>query len=48
MKRVARALGATVLSKLDPPTPEQVGDANEVYVQELGSEKMVVFKRETE
>lgn len=48
LKRVARALGATVLSKLDPPTAEQVGEANEVSVEELGSEKMVVFKRETD
>ena len=48
LKRVARALGATVLSKLDPPTAEQVGEANEVSVEELGSEKMVVLKRETQ
>jgi len=48
LKRIARALGATVLSKLDAPTAEEVGDASEVYVEELGSEKMVVFKRETE
>ena len=37
LKRVARALGAAVLSKLDPPTAEQVGEANEVSVEELGS-----------
>ena len=48
LKRVGRALNAAVLSKLEAPTPEQVGEANEVYVEELGSEKMVVFKRETE
>ena len=47
LKRIARALSAAALSKLDQPTPEDIGEADEVYVEELGSEKLVVFKRET-
>ena len=48
LRRVTRALSAAALSKLDQPTPEEIGEADEVVVEELGSEKLVVFKRETQ
>lgn len=48
LRRITRALGAAALSKLDQPTPEEIGEADEVVVEELGSEKLVVFKRETQ
>lgn len=48
LRRVSRALSASALSKLDQPTPEDIGEADEVYVEEVGSEKLVVFKRETQ
>jgi len=37
LRRVSRALSAAALSKLDQPTPEEIGEADEVVVEELGS-----------
>lgn len=33
LRRVSRALSASALSKLDQPTPEDIGEADEVYVE---------------
>jgi len=48
LKRLCKCLGATAVTRLGAPTPEEVGTADEVYVQEIGSQKVTVFKRETE
>ena len=48
LRRIARAIRATILSKLEAPTPEEIGECDDVCVQEIASEKLVVFKRDTE
>jgi T-complex protein 1 subunit theta len=48
LRRIARAIRAVILSKLDPPTPEEIGESDDVRVEEIASEKVVVFKRSTE
>lgn len=48
IRRVARAVRATILSKLEAPTPDETGSSDDVAVQEIASEKVVIFKRETD
>lgn len=48
LRRVARAVRATILSKLDAPTPEEIGTSDDVGVEEIASEKLVIFKRNTD
>ncbi len=48
LKRLCKAMGATALTRLGEPTAEELGTADEIYVQEIGSQKVTVFKRETE
>jgi T-complex protein 1 subunit theta len=36
-RRVARAVRAVILSKLDPPTPEEIGESDDVRVEEIAS-----------
>lgn len=48
LRRIARAIRATILSKLEAPTPDEVGESDDVCVDEIASEKLVVFKRNTE
>jgi len=44
VRRLARATGATALPKMTPPTKEELGMADSVYVDELGDTEIVVFK----
>jgi len=44
IRRLARATGATALPKMTPPTAEELGRADSVYVDELGDTEVVVFK----
>ena len=37
LRRVARAIRATILSKLEAPTPEEVGTSDDVGVEEIAS-----------
>ena len=37
LRRIARAIRATILSKLDEPTPEEVGTSDDVGVEEIAS-----------
>lgn len=37
LRRVARAIRATILSKLDAPTPEEIGESDDVCVDEIAS-----------
>lgn len=48
IRRVARAVRATILSKLEAPTPDETGTSDDVAVEEIASEKVVIFKRDTE
>lgn len=48
LKRICKATGATPLARLDAPTPDEMGECDECYVTEIGSQKVTVFKRETE
>ena len=48
LRRVARAIRAIILSKLQAPTPEETGECDDIIVEEVASEKLVVFKRNTE
>ena len=47
LRRVARAVRATILSKLEAPTPDATGTSDDVGVEEIASEKVVVIKRNT-
>ena len=47
MRRVARAVRATILSKLEAPTPDETGTSDDVAVEEIASEKVVIFRRNT-
>jgi len=44
IRRLARATGATALPRMTAPTTEELGLAEEVYVDELGDTSIVVFK----
>jgi len=44
VRRLARATGATALPKMTPPTSEEMGMADTVYVDELGDTEVVVFR----
>lgn len=44
LKRICRAVGATALLKLRPPTQDEMGHCDEVKVDEIGDTPVVVFK----
>lgn len=44
LKRICRAVGATALLKLRPPTQDEMGRCDEVKVDEVGDTPVVVFK----
>lgn len=46
LKRIAKSVGATAIVKLGTPTPEEIGTANEVSVEEISSTKVTVFRRD--
>lgn len=48
LRRVARAVRATILSELKAPTPDETGSSDDVGVEEIASERVVIFKRNTE
>jgi len=48
LKRVGRAVGATPIVKLECPTPDEMGYADEVSFQEISSTWCTVFRRDTE
>jgi len=37
IKRLAKCIGATPLARLGAPTPEEMGSADSVVVEEIGS-----------
>lgn len=48
LKRVGRACGATPIVKLECPTPDEMGYADEVSFQEISSTWCTVFRRDQE
>eukprot|EP00742_Colponemidia_sp_Colp-10_P000949 GILJ01001029.1.p1 GENE.GILJ01001029.1~~GILJ01001029.1.p1 ORF type:complete len:543 (-),score=112.98 GILJ01001029.1:275-1903(-) len=48
LRRLCRAIGATALVRVGAPTAEEVGSADEVTTEEIGSQKVTIFRRDTE
>lgn len=48
LKRIGRAVGATPIVKLECPTPEELGSADEVSFMEISSKWCTVFRRDTD
>eukprot|EP01017_Pseudomicrothorax_dubius_P004049 TRINITY_DN1072_c0_g2_i10.p1 TRINITY_DN1072_c0_g2~~TRINITY_DN1072_c0_g2_i10.p1 ORF type:complete len:541 (+),score=198.85 TRINITY_DN1072_c0_g2_i10:156-1778(+) len=48
LKRLCKCLGATALVRLGAPIPEELGTCDEVVVQEIGSQKVTLFRRDDE
>lgn len=46
LARICKALQAIPLAKVDAPTPEEIGYCDECYVQEIGSQKVTIFKKD--
>lgn len=46
LKRIARAVGATPIVKLQTPSPEEMGFAHDVHFKEISSCKCIVFRRD--
>lgn len=48
IRRICKSLGATLLTRLGPPSHEEMGHADRIYVDEIGSQKCVIFERDSE
>jgi T-complex protein 1 subunit theta len=48
LKRIGRAVGATPIVKLETPTPEEMGSADEVNFTEISSTWCTVFRSDKE
>lgn len=48
LRRLAKALQATCLVRLGTPTEEEIGYCDEISVKEISSQKVTVFKKDTE
>jgi len=48
LRRLCKAIGATALVRLAPPSAEEIGKADIVTVEELGSTKVTIFRQEKE
>ncbi|KAI0207592.1 T-complex protein 1 subunit theta [Lamellibrachia satsuma] len=48
VRRLCRAIGATALPKLTPPTSEEMGHCDHVRLDEIGDTSVVIFKQEKE
>jgi T-complex protein 1 subunit theta len=46
LKRIAKSVGAVAVVKLSTPSPEELGRADEVSVQEISSTRVTVFRRD--
>lgn len=47
LRRVCRVVGATALPRLTPPTKEELGYCDSVYIDEIGDTAVVIFKQES-
>uniref|UniRef100_A0AAY5L569 T-complex protein 1 subunit theta n=1 Tax=Esox lucius TaxID=8010 RepID=A0AAY5L569_ESOLU len=48
LRRLCKTVGGVALPRLTPPTPEEMGHCNSVYLTEVGDTQVVVFKHEKE
>lgn len=48
MKRLCKALGAVPIARLGAPTPDEIGTCDNVHVQEIGSQKVTIFEKNTD
>ena len=48
LRRIAKSVGATPLVRLGAPLPEELGYADKIAVDEIGSQKCVVITRDSE
>lgn len=48
LRRIAKAIGASLLVRLGAPTKEEMGEADKIFVDEIGSQKCIVITRESE
>ncbi|KAK6486681.1 T-complex protein 1 subunit theta isoform X2 [Huso huso] len=48
LRRLCKTVGAVALPRLTPPTPEEMGHCDSVYLTEVGDTQVVVFKHEKE
>jgi len=48
LRRVCKAVGATPLVKLGPPSPEELGHADIVTVEEIGSTQVTIFRQDSD
>merc|ERR1719423_588369 len=48
LRRCCKAVGATPLPKMTPPTPQEIGSCDKVYIDELGDTNIVVLKQDSE
>ncbi|XP_067848854.1 T-complex protein 1 subunit theta [Heptranchias perlo] len=46
LRRLCKTVGATALPRLTPPTPEEMGHCDGVYLSEVGDTQVVIFKHE--
>jgi len=46
LKRIARAVGATPVVKLETPSPDELGSANDIHFKEISSQKCTVIRRD--
>lgn len=47
-KRIASSLGGAILVRMDAPTPEEMGHADEVQTSEISSTQCTIFRRDDE
>ncbi|XP_076131266.1 T-complex protein 1 subunit theta isoform X1 [Alosa pseudoharengus] len=48
LRRLCKTVGAVALPRVTPPTPEEMGRCDSVYLSEVGDTQVVVFKHEKE
>lgn len=48
IRRIAKSIGATMLVRLGAPTPEEMGYADKVYLDEIGSHKCIILERKSD
>ncbi|XP_064627629.1 T-complex protein 1 subunit theta-like [Lineus longissimus] len=48
LRRLCKAIGATALPRITPPTAEECGHCDHVYQDEVGDTPIIVFKQEKE
>ena len=45
LRRLCKAIGATPLPRITPPTAEEAGHVDQVKVDEIGETNVIVFKQ---